>query len=253
MDQIPNILARRAPWGIYLAGAGRVMSAGVGLRMATSGVTAQAYSDAQVHDYGLRGLRLPRRPPLTIKLRARFSHPEGGIRGTAGFGLWNYPNLAHPVMPQTLWFFYASAPSNMDLALGVPGWGWKAAAMDTGRPQALALIPCAPLAVPLMRSYVGYRLLWPPIQRGVALSEARLSSTMDDWHHYAIVWGQRHSALYVDGQAVLEGITSPRGPLCFVAWVDNQYLVVTPQGRLAWGLLAAPAEQWLEIADLQLS
>jgi hypothetical protein len=38
-----------------------------------------------------------------------------------------------------------------------------------------------------------------------------------------------------------------------VAWIDNQYLIVTPQGRLGWGLLDAPGEQWLEIADLRLS
>jgi hypothetical protein len=38
-----------------------------------------------------------------------------------------------------------------------------------------------------------------------------------------------------------------------VAWVDNQYLVVTPQGRLGWGLLAAPGEQWLELAALTIA
>lgn len=252
MNQIADILASRAPWGIYLAGAGQVTPTDAGLRMITRDVTVRAYSDAQIHDYGLRGLRLPRRPPLTIRLHARFSHPAGDIQGTAGFGLWNYPNLTHPVLPQTLWFFYASAPSNMALAMGVPGQGWKAATMDTGRPQALALIPLAPLAVPLMRSYAGYRMLWPHIQRSVGVHESRLTSSMNQWHSYEIVWGKHFSALRVDGQIVLEGVRSPRGPMCFVAWVDNQYLVVTPQGRLGWGLLDAPEEQWLEIADLSV-
>lgn len=252
MDTITAILAQRAPWGIYEAGMGRVSPTDAGLRMTTRAVTARVYSDAQIHDYGLRGLHLPRRRPLHIQVRARFSHPTGALRGTAGFGLWNYPNLTHPVLPQTLWFFYASAPSNMDLALGTPGWGWKAAAMDTGRPAALALIPCAPLAVPFMRTYAGYRILWPHIQRSVGVAEQILSSSMDDWHHYEIIWGERFSTLRVDAETVLEGIPSPRGPLCFVAWVDNQYLVVTPQGQFAWGLLAAPAEQWVEIADLRI-
>jgi len=40
--------------------------------------------------------------------------------------------------------------------------------------------------------------------------------------------------------------------MCFVAWVDNQYLVLTPQGRLRWGLLETPAPQWLELAELSL-
>jgi hypothetical protein len=237
----------------YVAGAGRVAPAGDGLRLATHGVTARAYADAQIHDYRPRRPRLPHRPPLTVRLRARFSHPAGGIRGTAGFGLWNYPWASGAIMPQTLWFFYASAPSDMALALGVPGQGWKAAGLDTGRPQALALLPLAPLAVPLMRGYAGYRILWPPIQRAVGAAEARLTTSMDAWHDYEIVWGERRSSLAVDGEAVLEGAPSPRGPLCFVAWIDNQYLIVTPQGRLGWGLLDAPGEQWLEIADLRLS
>lgn len=238
---------------IYEVGAGRVAPAGGGLRLMTSDAPAGAYADAQAHDYRRRGRRLPHRPPLTIGLRARFSHPAGGIRGTAGFGLWNYPWAQLPTPPRALWFFYASPPSDMPLAMGVPGHGWKAAALDTGRPQALALLPLAPVAVPLMRSYAGYRLLWPHIQRAVGAAEAPLASGMDAWHSYEIVWGERLSSLSVDGEAVLEGAPSPRGPMCFVAWVDNQYLVVTPQGRLGWGLLEAPGEQWLEIADLVMS
>jgi hypothetical protein len=230
-----------------------VAPSGDGLRLITAGATARGYSDAQIDDYGRRGVRLPRRPPLTLRLRARFSHPAGALRGTAGFGLWNYPWARLPAPPRAIWFFYASAPSDMALAQGVPGRGWKAAMIDTGRPKALALLPLAPLAVPLMRSYAGYRLLWPHIQRAVGVAEAPLASNMDAWHDYEIIWGERISSLSVDGEIVLADAPSPRGPLCFVAWLDNQYLVVTPQGRFGWGLLDAPAQQWLEIAELTLS
>ncbi|MBX0328928.1 hypothetical protein K2Z83_14710 [Oscillochloris sp. ZM17-4] len=235
----------------YVAGHAQVSPIGDGMRMAIFDASARAYADAQIHDYRRRGRRLPHRPPLTLRLRARFSHPAAGLRGTAGFGLWNYPWARLPAPPRALWFFYASPPSDMPLALGVPGRGWKAAALDTGRVQALALLPLAPLAVPLMRSYAGYRLLWPPIQRAVGAAEAPLASRMDEWHRYAIIWGERRSALRVDGETVLDA-PSPRGPMCFVAWVDNQYLVVTPQGRLGWGLLDVPGEQWLEVADLRI-
>jgi hypothetical protein len=57
---------------------------------------------------------------------------------------------------------------------------------------------------------------------------------------------------WVDGQPALEALTSPRGPLGFVAWIDNQYAVVTPQGKLRFGLIDAPFEQWIEIADVAL-
>ena len=48
------------------------------------------------------------------------------LRGTAGFGFWNYPFSVRgdPLMlPEAVWFFYASPPSNMALIPGVPGWG----------------------------------------------------------------------------------------------------------------------------------
>jgi hypothetical protein len=54
----------------------------------------------------------------------------------------------------------------------------------------------------------------------------------------------------VDGQQVLDCATPPRGPLGLVIWLDNQFMVVTPQGRLRHGLLAKPGEQWLEIGSV---
>jgi hypothetical protein len=33
-------------------------------------------------------------------------------------------------------------------------------------------------------------------------------------------------------------------------WLDNQYLVATPQGRLRWGLLDVTCRQWMEVDRL---
>ena len=44
---------------------------------------------------------------------------------------------------------------------------------------------------------------------------------------------------------------APRGPLGFVAWVDNQWAVATPRGRFGWGLLAS-SEQWLDLGVVQI-
>jgi hypothetical protein len=95
-----------------------------------------------------------------------------------------------------------------------------------------------------------YRGLYPPIQRAAGVAEALLRAPMGEWHEYTIEWGARTSRFVVDGRVVLDDAPSPRGPLCFVAWVDNQYLVLTPQGRVRWGLLDAPGRQWLELADV---
>jgi hypothetical protein len=250
---IETLAQAAPPWQHYLAGAGRLELVEGALRLTTVGATRAAYSDAQLDDYQ-RGARAPliRRPPLRLYVRARFSHETGGLRGTAGFGFWNYPITWPPAPPRALWFFHGSPPGDLPLALGVPGVGWKAATVDTGRPRALALLPLAPVAVPLMWSPPLYRGLWPPIQRAVGVAEALVRTPMAAWHDYVIEWGERTSRFLVDGRIVLDEAPSPRGPLCLVAWIDNQYLVATPQGRLAWGLLDAPAPQWLEIAALMI-
>jgi hypothetical protein len=254
MDEIELMARPQAPWRHHLVGQGRLARGeGGSLILATAGATAGAYSDAQIDDYlGRPGQRFDRRPPLRLRVRARFSHEAGELRGTAGFGFWNYPIAAPPAMPRAIWFFYGSAPNDMPLALGVPGRGWKAATVDTGCPRALALIPLAPLAVPLMWAPTLRRGLWPPIQRAVGVAEALVRAPMTAWHEYVIEWGERRSRFLVDGRVVLDEAPSPRGPMCFVAWIDNQYLVATPQGRLGWGLIEAPARQWLELAELTL-
>jgi hypothetical protein len=38
----------------------------------------------------------------------------------------------------------------------------------------------------------------------------------------------------------------------FVAWIDNQYAIVTPQGNFGWGLLEESAPQWIEIEELRI-
>ncbi|MBO0792181.1 MAG: hypothetical protein J2P36_14715, partial [Ktedonobacteraceae bacterium] len=112
------------------------------------------YADAQIDDYGqMRRSDFPWRPPLRMEVRARASLPAAKpgkdrfLRGTAGFGFWNYPFSVRGdilMLPDAVWFFYASPPSNMALVPGVPGWGWKAQVVHTMRSGALlATVPTA--------------------------------------------------------------------------------------------------------------
>src|SRR5436853_5251782 len=78
------------------------------------------------------------------------SIPESStiLRGTAGFGFWNYPFSVKGdilMLPEAVWFFYASPPSNMALVPGIRGWGWKAQVVHTMRPG--ALVATVPMAV----------------------------------------------------------------------------------------------------------
>ncbi len=243
-------------WRYHLVGNGSLEQTDSTLRLVTTDATRKSYSDAQLDDYRrFSALPFPWFPPLRLVLRARFSHPAGELRGTAGFGFWNYPFLFPegrlPTLPRTLWFFYGSPPSDMKLDLDTPGYGWKVATIDALHPRALALIPLAPLAVPLMNVAPLYRALWPPLQRRLRIRETLLQSEMTDWHIYGIEWGEQAVRFTVDGSLVLDA-PAPAGPLCFVAWVDNQYMVVKPWGQFGWGLLDCPGRQFVEISWLAI-
>jgi hypothetical protein len=75
---------------------------------------------------------------------------------------------------------------------------------------------------------------------------------MTEWHTYAIDWQAEAAHFKIDGDTVLNCHTSPRGPLGFVLWIDNQYMVATPWGKFNHGLLAAPGRQWLEVSNIRI-
>jgi hypothetical protein len=73
-----------------------------------------------------------------------------------------------------------------------------------------------------------------------------------DWHDYLVEWRQGQVCFLVDGVLVLQVSNPPPGPLGFVAWIDNQYAIATPQGSLRFGTLTSSAE-WLEIDWLRIT
>jgi hypothetical protein len=257
----------------YLVGDGCVQAApsNAGTRFLVPQTSASHYSDAQLDDYtGSRRQDYANRPPLSLSLRARFSHPGWPLTspeqseparyftGTAGFGFWNSPVMAPspiPARPQAIWFFYGSPPSNMPFALDVPGRGWKAACADAGRNRSLVWAPLLPFIAVANRWLRLYRLIWPHVQRSFAIGEKLISFQFDDmtaWHRYELEWRTDGASWWVDGEKVLETDRSPRGPLGFVAWVDNQYTILTPQGHVEFGHLDIPFAEWMDIDDVEL-
>ncbi len=235
---------------------GRVEEELGGLRLRLPPV-AQGYGDAQVDNYG----RFPTRrlypwfPGVTLHLRARFSHPAGRLQGTAGFGFWNAPfgdpTIRWPALPQAAWFFYASAPADLPLAATGPGRDWFVSTLDATTWRAWGMAPFAPVVL-LLNQFARLRQqLWPFVRRQLGISYAPLAVEMTNWHNYELTWQTAGTIFRVDGNVILSTPFSPRGPLGLVCWLDNQYLVVTPQGRFGAGTLPTSETQWLEIRDLQ--
>ena len=236
----------------YLTGTGRIEVRGAITRLIVPQAARARYADAQLDDRLVYHRSLTHHPPLRLTIRARFSSQS--LLGTAGFGLWNHPLFAasHPVpLPRAIWFFFASPPSHMDLAMDVPGYGWKAAMIDATTLGAVAMAPLALPVVLLNRSERWYRRVWPFVQKNLSIEEKALPlDLLPEWHTYSIVWGNGYARFLVDGQAVLEANRAPRGPMCFVAWVDNRLAVVTPTGSIQFGLFDVRQPQWLELEDI---
>jgi len=247
-----------AEWNTLGVGDGGLVRTDRGLRFVNPPTADHRYTNAQIDDYqGRRRSDFRWRPPVTLTVCARFSHPAGVLGGTAGFGFWNDPFLMTerrlPTLPRAVWFFYASPPSDMALALDVPGWGWKAACLDAHHGRALAALPLLALAAPLMHVEKWRRRLWPYFQRQLRAGEALAPVDMTAWHTYVLVWSTASCRFSVDGTTILTQPSSPGGPLGLVVWLDNQYRVVRPTGRLCNGLVVRSETQWMEIGELTLS
>ncbi|MFL5691366.1 MAG: hypothetical protein ACJ795_06140 [Ktedonobacteraceae bacterium] len=252
-------------WNQTCIGGGSIGIADSALRMQFSSAHRGQYVDAQIDDYGSRQRSdFPWRPPLRMEVRARSSLPAATgneavesthvLRGTAGFGFWNYPFSVQGdilMLPEAVWFFYASPPSNMSLVPGMPGWGWKAQVVHSMRLEALAS------TLPLGVSAAWARLTGQtsPAQRWMhrltGAQEALLPVQMESWHTYILEWRHTEALFWVDDTLVLRAPQPPTRPLGFVAWLDNQYAVATPRGTLRFGTVAS-GPQWFEMDTVRI-
>jgi hypothetical protein len=235
-------------------GTGRVERATGRIHLRRPSTTDSEYANAEVCDPdGASGWK----PPVTMIVRARFSHPVDRLRGTAGFGFWNAalgPGVKVIRPPRALWFFFGGPPFDVPLAIGVPGHGFKAAVLDAGQWPFFALLPAAPLGFLLMRVPALYRRLWPLAQRAIGASEASLDDLdLTVPHTYVLRWRPTGATFSVDNRTVLATPSAPSGPLRFVAWIDNSYAIATPQGRFGLGLVAEPEAQWLDLERVEIT
>jgi hypothetical protein len=254
-----------AHWQQIRIGGGEIASVDSLMRLSFEAATDDQYTDAQIDDYSTpRGSRFSWRPPLRLEVRARASnppaHPNGtqgrfALVGTAGFGFWNLPfSPSGKVfrLPDAVWFFYASPPSQMQLVPGSPGWGWKAQIVHTQRLGVLLAGPPTLAAVAWGRLSGNRAPASRWVQRLSGTHETILDADLTTWHDYQLEWRRDTARFWVDGAPVFTAPNPPRGPLGFVAWLDNQYAIATPRGQFHFGALNS-GPQWLELDTLNIT
>jgi hypothetical protein len=252
-------------WIQTCIGGGNLYNENFKLRMGFESARQGVYTDAQIDDYGnLKRSGFPWRPPLRMRVIARSSLPAatpwsdhestGILQGTAGFGFWNYPFSVKGdilMLPEAVWFFYASPPSNMALVPGIPGWGWKAQVVHTMNLGSLAAtVPlAATIAFGLLTGKTRPAERW--MQKVSGAYEAILPVEMNEWHTYTLEWLRNEALFWVEDKLVLRSPQSPTRPLGFVAWLDNQYAIATPRGVLRFGTVSS-GPQWLEMESVKI-
>lgn len=254
-----------AGWTSTCVGSGLLSFTPSCLRLAMTAAQQGRYTDAQIDDYAGRDrAQFPWHAPLRMEVRARSSHEAATastqatdsqhVRGTAGFGFWNYPFSARGdilMLPEAVWFFYAAPPSNMALVPGVPGSGWKAQAVHSMRAGTFAALLPTAIAASWARITGNSQPAARWLQRLSGASEALLSVDMRTWHTYTLEWRRQQARFWVDGDLVLSVPNPPTRPLGFVAWLDNQYAIATPRGVLRFGTVAS-GPQWLELDSIRI-
>lgn len=232
-----------------------------GWRLSIERGEAGIYRLAQLDNYSNLARRsFPQCPPVRVQLRARASHSTSP--GTWGFGLWNDPfgfslGLGGtpgrlPTLPNAAWFFFASPENHLALEDKFKGNGALASVIFSPRiPSPLLALPVP--ALPLLALRPTSRVLRRAAAQVVKQDEASLSHDVTQWHEYAIDWTQNGVEFEVDQYAVLKTAFAPSAPLALVLWFDNQFAAWRPDGSLASGTLATPADSWVEITSLNLN
>jgi len=222
---------------------------------------ARAYADAQLDDtQNLARGSLRWKPPLRFSVRARTSIPDP--QGTFGFGFWNDPFSLSlgmggaarkmPAAPQCAWFFYGSPPLDLPLAQGVPGAGWKAAALRFRQIPPLLLAPIAAGGVLLASFPPARRWAFDQARRFYSAEERLLGIDPSAWHAYAVEWTDSWVRFSIDGAEVLRSAHPPIPPLGLVLWIDNQYAVASAEKGFGFGVLPLEREQTLELEDARI-
>jgi len=218
------------------------------------------YRWAQLDNYR----HLPRKkfaynPPLNLALKARVSTPD--LQGTWGFGFWNDPLSASiglggmarrlPALPNTAWFFHASAPNYLTFRDHHPAQGFLTATFASPLIPSLLLGFGIPF-LPFLAWRVSARLFRKLIRILVQEDAVNLVIDPTEWHQYRMEWLVDKVVFLIDGIKYISTPIVPRGRLGLVIWIDNQFAAFPPDGRFRFGTLNTIESSWLEVGGIEI-
>lgn len=218
------------------------------------------YRLAQLDDYAeLSRKEFYWQPPLKLSLRARVSQKDNP--GTWGFGFWNDPfslslgfgggTRKMPALPNAAWFFYGSSENYLSLRDDLPPNGFLAATFKSPSWPAALLAFGIPF-LPLLAWTPTARFLRRLARQSIIQDSAHIPCDVTQWQQYTLTWHENVVSFSVNGGNVLETAITPKSPLGFILWIDNQFAALPPIGRLAYGTLAAHLPTSLDIQDLHI-
>jgi hypothetical protein len=255
----------------FCVGNASVTASEHGYRLKIAPTSNAGYTDAQLDNYHLANQPVTRfqflhTAPCSVALTARFSHSN--MFGTSGFGFWNHPFAQNGDVlapPCNVWFFNASAHSDMRVKPHFKGHGFKAALLDSA---SLGVTNLRSQITDVGQNHTGSKVRWQHLANKIAnralritwlakwamrmaqmlvrADEVALTHDPSSWHRYEICWHGNGAEFWVDEGLVLRTQHVPKGPLGFVAWVDNYYAIAA-KGRYEFGYVACEEEQWMEI------
>lgn len=222
---------------------------------------AKGYADAQVDDYGGMSRRsFPWRPPLEMELEARAT--PRNPRGTFGFGFWNDPfgvslggsggGQKLPALPNALWFFYGSEPNALPLDAHSSSAGWYASSLRSRPLAPLLVTPAAAAAFVLSRIPPARRWAVRRTYRTFQVEGTRVPYSHEDWYRYRLRWESGEARFWVNDELILRAENPPAGPLGFVAWIDNQYAILSIERGIQFGVLPLEEPQTLQLRGVQI-
>jgi hypothetical protein len=80
----------------------------------------------------------------------------------------------------------------------------------------------------------------------------KVNVDVTEWHDYLFRWNTDNVVFEIDGHPIFSTPVSPLGPLGLVLWIDNQYALFDPTGKIKAGTLENQVPEWMEIEGLEI-